>query len=340
MKAVLMRGHGGPEVLEVGEIPDPVPGPKEVRVRVLAVALNHLDLWVRKGWEGLRLEMPHLLGADVAGVVDALGPGAGGWAAGDEVVVNPGVSCGSCGECLSGRDNYCRDYGLIGEDRRGGYAELLVVPAENLVRRPARLSFKEAASLPVTFLTAWHMLVTRAALRPGEWVLVHGAGSGVGIAAIQIAKLLGATVVATASTPGKLERAKALGADHALPYEGFIDSARRVSGGRGVDVVVEHIGAETFEGSLKALARGGRIVTCGATAWPQATIDLRAIFWRRLSILGSTMGSKGELVELMRFFEDGRLRPVVDRVLPLEKAAEAHRLLADRAQFGKIVLVP
>jgi NADPH:quinone reductase-like Zn-dependent oxidoreductase len=342
VRAIVFRTHGGPEVLEATELCTPEPGPGEVRIRVKACALNHLDLWVRQGWPGIRLEYPHVLGSDVAGVVDALGPGARGFGPGDAVLVSPGLSCGACEDCLSGRDHYCRDYALLGEDTRGGNAEYLVVPAQNLLTKPGNLSFEEAACLPVTFLTAWQMLVTRGAVRPGEWVLVHAAGSGVGIAAIQIAKLHGATVIATAGSDEKIRRARDLGADHGVNYQthDFLEEVRRTTGKRGVDLVIEHTGADTFEGSLRALAPGGRLVTCGATSGPKASFDLRHLFLRKLSVLGSTMGSKGELAAMLRFFEDGRLKPVLDRTLPLDQAALAHRLLADRAQFGKIVLVP
>jgi NADPH:quinone reductase-like Zn-dependent oxidoreductase len=342
MRAMVFRTHGGPEVLEATELDTPDPGPGEVRVQVKACALNHLDLWVRKGWPGIRLRYPHVLGSDVAGVVDALGPGARGLATGDSVLVSPGVSCGACRDCLSGRDHYCRDYALLGEDIWGGYAEFLTVPARNLLPMPAQLSYEEAACIPVTFLTAWQMLVTRGSVRPGEWVLVHAAGSGVGIAAIQIAKLHGATVIATAGSDEKIRRARGLGADHGINYQthDFLEETRRLTGKRGVDLVIEHTGAQTFERSLRALAPGGRLVTCGATSGPQAAFDLRHLFLRKLSILGSTMGSKGELAQLLSFFQDGKLRPVLDRILPLREAAQAHRLLADRAQFGKIVLVP
>jgi NADPH:quinone reductase-like Zn-dependent oxidoreductase len=342
MKAVVIRRHGGPEVLEVAELPVPEPGPGEVRIGVRACALNHLDLWVRKGWPQLALPMPHLLGADISGVVDALGAGVASWQVGAEVVVNPGISCGACEACLLGRDHFCRSYQLLGEDRGGGYAEYMVVPAQNLLAKPKNLSFAEAACIPVTFLTAWEMIVNRAEVHPGEWVLVLAAGSGVGIAAVQIAKLAGATVIATASSDAKLSRARELGADHGVNYSNadFAEEVRRITDKRGVDVVIEHTGAATFGQSFRALARGGRMVTCGATSGPQATFDLRYLFLRKLSILGSTMGRKGDLITMMRFFEQGKLRPVLDRVLPLERAAEGHRVLAERAQFGKVVLVP
>lgn len=342
MKAVTMRAHGGPEVLKLEELPDPSAGPGQVLVRVRAVALNHLDVWVRKGWPGLSLEWPHVPGSDVAGVVEAVGPGVAGIAAGDEVVLNPGVSCGRCEMCLSGQDVGCRRYAILGEHVSGGYAQHLAVPAANVLPKPRNLSFDEAACVPLVFLTAWHALVARAQLKAGETVLVQAAGSGVGSAAVQIAKLLGATVIATAGSDDKCRKALALGADHAVNYEteDFLARARALTGKRGVDVVFEHVGKRTWEKSLLCLTGGGRLVTVGATTGWDPPTDLRHVFYRQLSVLGSTMGSKGELFQVLRFVEQGKLKPVLDRVLPLAEAARAQELLASRAQFGKIVLNP
>ncbi len=342
MKAVTMRAHGGPEVLKLEELPDPKAGPGQVVVRVRAAALNHLDVWVRRGWPGLTLEWPHVPGSDIAGVIEAVGPGVAGISAGDEVVLNPGVSCGRCEMCLSGLDNGCRRYAILGEHVSGGYAERLAVPAANVLGKPKNLSFDEAACLPLVFLTAWHALVTRAGLRAGETVLVQAAGSGVGSAAVQIAKLIGATVIATAGSDEKCRKALALGADHAVNYEreDFLARAKALTGKRGVDVVFEHVGKKTWEKSLLSLASGGRLVTVGATTGWDPPTDLRHVFYRQLSVLGSTMGSKGELFQVLRFVEQGKLRPVLDRVLPLGEAARAQELLSSRAQFGKIVLNP
>jgi len=342
MKAMAMRAHGGPEVLRLEDLPEPVAGPGQVVVRVRSVALNHLDIWVRRGWPGLQLSFPHLLGADVAGVVESVGPGVAGSAPGDEVVLSPGLSCGRCRACLSGKDDECRRYAILGEHVAGGYGERVAVPAQNLLPKPPNLSFDQAACIPLVFLTAWHALVTRAGLRAGETVLVHAAGSGVGSAAVQVARLLGATVIATAGSDWKCDRARELGAHHAVNYEeeDFLSAAKKLTGRRGVDVVFEHVGKSTWERSLAATALGGRIVTVGATTGWDPPTDLRHVFYRRLSILGSTMGSKGELFEVLRFVEEGRLRPVLDRVLPLADAAKAQELLANRAQFGKIVLNP
>ena len=342
MKAVTMRAHGGPEVLKLEELPEPEAGPGQVLVRVRAVALNHLDVWVRKGWPGLTVEWPHVPGSDVAGVVEAVGAGVAGVAAGDEVVLNPGVSCGRCEMCLSGLDVGCRRYAILGEHVSGGYAERLAVPAANLLPKPRNLSFDEAACVPLVFLTAWHALVSRAQLKAGETVLVQAAGSGVGSAAVQIAKLIGATVIATAGSDDKCRKALGLGADHAVNYEteDFLARAKALTGRRGVEVVFEHVGKKTWEKSLLCLVSGGRLVTVGATTGWDPPTDLRHVFYRQLSLLGSTMGSKGELFQVLRFVEQGRLRPVLDRVLPLAEAARAQELLSSRAQFGKIVLNP
>ena len=345
MRAVTLREHGGPEVLRLEELPDPVAGPGEVRVRVRAVAMNHLDLWVRRGLPYLKLRYPFLLGCDIAGVVDGVGPGASGAKDGDEVIINPGVSCGRCRECLAGRDNFCREYGILGEHRDGGYGELVVVPAANLLPAPTGKSWAERASLPLVFLTAWQMVARRALVRPGEVVLVHAAGSGVGSAAIQIARLFGAEVIATASSDDKLAQARKLGATWTLRSDGedaperLLAEVKRVTGKRGVDVVIEHTGAATWPTSILATARGGRIVICGATSGFDAVTDLRHVFFRQLQILGSTMGSKGDLFEVMDHVRAGRLAPVLDRTYPIAEVQEAHRRLEQRSQFGKIALL-
>ncbi|HZH02449.1 MAG TPA: zinc-binding dehydrogenase [Myxococcaceae bacterium] len=342
MKAVIFEGHGDAGVLAYRDLPAPTPAAGEVLVRVRAVALNHLDVWVRKGWSGLKLKLPHVLGSDVAGTVEALGAGVTDLKSDTPVVINPGISCGHCAACLRGQDNLCRDYRILGEHLSGGYCELLAVPRQNIVPKPVNLSFDEAACLPLTFLTAWTMLARRARLGPGETVLIQAAGSGVGSAAVQIAKLLGATVIATASTDAKLIKAKGLGADQVINYvkQDFLAEVKRLTGRKGVDVVFEHVGGETFEKSVACLPYGGRLVTCGATSGAQVSLDLRVLFYKRLSLLGSTMGSKGDLFDLVRLVEAGRLRPVLDRTLPLSEAAAGHRLLEDRAQFGNIVLNP
>jgi NADPH:quinone reductase-like Zn-dependent oxidoreductase len=345
MRAITLREHGDESVLRLEELPTPEPGPRQVRVRVRAVALNHLDLWVRRGLPNLKLSYPHILGSDIAGELEAVGPGLearGDLAAGTRVLLSPGVSCGRCEACLTGHDNLCRHYAILGEHTSGGYCEQLCVPVENVLPLPAGLSFEQAAALPLVFLTAWQMLVDKAQVRPGETVLVHAAGSGIGSAAIQIARLFGARVIATASTAEKLERARQLGASDVINYEekDFVAEVQGLTGKRGVEVVVEHTGQKTWEGSIKAVRRGGRIVTCGATSGFDAKTDLRFVFFKQIAILGSTMGSKGSLHEILSHVAAGRLGPVLDKSYPLTEAGEAHRRLARREQFGKVVLVP
>ena len=339
-EAMVLRAHGGPEVLTRETIDLPDPGPREVRVRVRAVALNHLDIWVRRGIAHLKLEYPHRLGADIAGEIDLLGPGARGCKVGDRVVVSPGVSCGVCDKCLAGKDNLCKSYKIFGESTQGGYARHCNVPDANVLPCPEGLSFTDAAAIPLVFLTAWQMLVVKANVLPGQTVLVQAAGSGVSSAAIQIAKLFGARVIATTSTDEKAERARALGADDVVNYttQDFVAECKRLTGKRGVDVVVEHVGGEVFTKSILATAWGGRVVTCGATAEFSPAVDLRQIFFRQVEVLGSTMGSKGSLFTIMDLVAKKKLRPVVDRVMPLWHAEDAHRLLEERKAFGKVVL--
>ncbi len=341
-EAVVLRAHGGPEVLVRETIDLPDPGPREVRVRVRAVAVNHLDLWVRRGLPNLKLEYPHRLGADIVGEVEALGPGARGARVGDRVVVAPALSCGICEKCLSGRDNLCRQYAILGEHTQGGYARHVVVPDANLLPYPGDLPFTQVAAVPLVFLTAWQMVVTKGQTRPGQTVLVQAAGSGVSSAAIQIAKLYGARVIATTGSDAKAERARALGADHVVHYgkDDFVAEVKRLTEKRGADLVVEHVGGDVMVKSVLATASGGRIVTCGATAGFDPKIDLRHVFFRQIEILGSTMGPRGSLFGILDLVKDGRLRPVVDRALPLWQAQEAHRVLESRQAFGKVVLDP
>ncbi len=342
MKAVIFKQHGGPEVLEYTDVADPTIKPTEVLVQVKACALNHLDVWTRGGLPGIKIPLPHILGNDIAGIVREVG-GLVSWVrVGDEVMLHPGVSCGHCEECLSGKDNLCTAYDILGYGRDGGYAELVAAPAANVIPKPPSLKWEEAAALPLVTVTAWHMLVTRAAVQPGEVVLVHAAGSGVGSLGIQIAKLRGAHVIATASSDEKLAKATELGADEVVNYsrEDWPKEIKRLTNRKGVDVVFEHTGSATWPGSISSLKTGGRLVTCGATSGFAAQTDLRQVFYRHLTILGSFMGSKAELLEAMRFVESGQIRAVVDRTLPLADARQAHELMDDRAQFGKLVLIP
>ena len=340
MKAVVFHQHGGPEVLENTDRPEPSINATEVLVEVKACALNHLDVWARKGLPGIQIPRPHILGNDIAGIVRSVGERVTWVKPGDEVMLHPGISCGHCIECLAGRDNLCRDYTMLGYQRDGGYAELVAAPGVNVIPKPKNLSWEEAAALPLVTVTAWHMLVTRANVQPGEDILIHAAGSGVGSIAIQIAKLRGARVIATASTEDKLAKAKELGADDVLNYSNaeWPKQIRRLTNKKGVEVVFEHTGAATWPGSIASLKTNGRLVTCGATSGYAAETDIRQIFYRHLTILGSFMGSKAELLEAMKFIESGKIRAVVDQVLPLKQARRAHELMEDRAQFGKIVL--
>ncbi len=342
MKAIRIHKHGGLEALLYESAPEPKIAPDEVLIEVKACALNHLDLWTRKGLPGIRLPLPIIPGSDISGVVAQVGDLVKDVKKGEKVVLAPGVSCGKCQACLAGEDNICPDYEILGFDRDGGCAEFVKVPATNLVPMPKGLTFVEAASLPLVFVTAWHMLVTSAQVKPGEDVLVHSAGSGVGIAAIQVAKLFGARVIATASNQEKLAKAQELGADEVINYskKDFFVEVMRLTKRKGVEVIVEHVGPATWEKSIMSLSRNGRLVTCGATTGPIVKLDLRYIFSRQLSIIGSYMGSKAELAEVLKYFSDGKLRPVVDRVFALKDIRQAHKLLQDRAQFGKVVLTP
>jgi NADPH:quinone reductase-like Zn-dependent oxidoreductase len=342
VKAVVFERFGGPDVLEAREVPEPVFRPDEALIEVRACGINHLDLWVRQGLRGLELEMPHILGSDVVGVVAAVGEAVRHLEPGDRVLVCPTLSCGVCPACHAGDDQLCRDYDVLGRRRNGGYAAKVSVPAVNCLPYPENLEWQEAAALPLVFLTAWHMLVGRARLKPGEDVLVIGASSGVGSAAIQIARLLGARVIATAGSAAKLERARALGAHEAINHTGgdFAAEVRALTGKKGVEVVFEHVGGPVFERAVGTLARGGRLVTCGATLGGKVSLDLNLLFGRHLALLGSWMGRRSELVEVLTFVRDGRLKPVVDSVMPLAEARRAHERIEARQHFGKVVLVP
>jgi len=342
MKAVRFFEHGGPDRLRYEDVPDPVAGPGEIVVRVKACALNYLDLWERNGLPGVAIPLPHISGSDVAGVVDSVGVGVSHVTPGDKTLVNPGLSCMRCEQCFQGYDSQCRDYSVLGYFSDGGYAELLKVPAVNALPYPGDMPFAEAAAIPLVFTTAWHMLVTRCGIRTGEDVLVLGAGSGVGSAAIQIAKLFHARVIATAGNDAKLEKARALGADQVINHSNqkVREEVRRITGKRGVDIVFEHVGAATWQDSVSCLGRHGRLVTCGATTGFDVRLDLRHLFAKEISILGSYMGSKHELLQVLEHVRTGLLHPVVSQVLPLKDAARAQQLIEKREHFGKVVLVP
>ncbi len=349
MRAVRLHGHGGLEALryETG-VPVPEPGPGEALIRVKACALNYLDIWVRRGLPGLPPKLPHIPGSDVAGLVEKLGPGpdtqaeadALGVGVGQRVVINPGLSCGRCEWCRRGEDPLCDRYGIVGEHVDGGYAEFVKVPVRNLMPIPEGFSFEEAAAAPLVFLTAWRALISRARLRPGETVLVLGASGGVGTACVQIAKLVGCRVIAVAGGAEKLQRLKELGADELIDHtaQDFSKEAWRLTDKRGVDVVVDSVGEATWEGSLRALAKDGRLVTFGATSGPRPPTNVPLLFWRQLRIIGSTMGNHREFTEVMKLVWTRKLKPVVYKTFPLERAAEAQRTLEARRHVGKIVL--
>jgi NADPH:quinone reductase-like Zn-dependent oxidoreductase len=340
MKAVVFSEHGGPEVLRYTEVPEPQIGVNDVLVRVRACALNHLDLFVRAGMPGVKIPLPRIPGSDIAGEVAKVGANVPHVKVGERVLLSPGISCGHCAQCLAGNDSMCREYTLFGYMVDGGYAEYVRSPSVNVIPMPPGLSFEEAAAIPLVFLTAWHMLITRAKLKPSEDVLILGAGSGVGSAAIQIAKVTGARVIATAGSEEKLAKAKELGAHDVIQHSKHDIAAevKRLTNRRGVDVVFEHVGQATWEHSVRSLAVGGRLVTCGATTGYEGKIDLRYLFTRQLSILGSFMGSKAELYSVLELVRRGLVKPVIDTVMPLEQTREAHGRLEHREQFGKIVL--
>ena len=342
MKAVIFHRHGGPEVLEYADVPDPLPQAGEILVRVKACSINHLDLWIRQGIPPYRISLPHISGADVAGVVERVGPGVTSLNTGDRVVLAPGLSCGTCEWCRAGEDSLCASYGIRGAATDGGYAELICAHAADALPLPPSFSFEVAAAFPLVFLTAWHMLVTRAKLRAGETVLIHAGGSGIGHAAIQIAKHLGATVYTTVGSDAKIPKAQALGADEVINYqrESFEERVNTLTDHRGVDVVFEHIGPQTWEGSLRLLKKGGRLVTCGATSGPSVPLDLRYVFSRQLSLLGSMMGTRAELERVAQLVRAGTLTPIVDTAVPLQEARSAQERMLNRDLFGKLVLVP
>jgi NADPH:quinone reductase-like Zn-dependent oxidoreductase len=340
MKAIIFHHHGDPSVLHYTDVDEPHLRHNEVLVRVRACALNHLDLWVRKGLPGIHIPLPHIPGSDVAGEVARIGPEVHTAYVGQKVVLAPGVTCGKCAACLSGNDNLCRDFTNLGYMLDGGCAEFVRCPDVNCLPYPDNLDWVQAAAVPLVFQTAWHMLVHRAQLQPAESVLVLAAGSGVGSAAIQIAKFFGAYVIATAGSDEKLAKAKEIGADEVI-HHGIMPIAkevRRFTQNRGVDVVFEHVGERTWPESVKSLATGGRLVTCGATTGYEADIDLRFLFTRQLSLLGSYMGTKDELRTVLKLVGQGSLKPIVDKVFPLSDCIAAHNYLEKGKQFGKVVL--
>lgn len=341
MKAVVFHEQGGINKLRYQEVPVPVIAPSEVLVEVKACAVNHLDISARRDRPEVQ-PFPHILGSDIAGDVVEVGANVRNVAVGNRVVLSPCISCGRCRDCLNGDENMCDFQAILGFQTNGGYAEYVKAPAKNVIPISSALAYAPAAAIPTAYLTAWHMLINRAQIRPGESILILSAGSGVGSAALQISKLCAATVLATASTNEKLERARQMGADFTINYTqtDFSKAAREATDGRGVDIVLEHVGAATWEKSVASLAKNGRLVTCGVTTGNIAPINIRKIYQRQLTILGSALGSTSELRTIIRLAEGGKLSPIVDRVLPLQAAAEAHRILENRENFGKICLCP
>jgi NADPH:quinone reductase-like Zn-dependent oxidoreductase len=342
MKAARIHSHGGPDVLQVEEIPEPKIRADQVLVRVRACALNHLDLFVRAGIPGMKFPMPHILGSDIAGEVVAVGELCERVKPGWRVMLSPGLSCRQCEACLSGNDNLCRRFTMFGYAIDGGDTEFVAAPEYSVIQIPDDLGFDEAAATPLVFLTAWHMLMARAKLQPGEDVLVLAASSGVGSAAIQIAKMFQCRVIATAGSEEKLAKARELGADFAIDHyrQDISAEVKKFTGKRGVDVVIEHVGQATWPKSLESLAPAGRLVTCGATTGFDARVDLRFLFSKQWSLLGSFMGTMGELHQVLKFVFRKQLKPVVDRVFPLAEIRAAHEHLENKAQFGKVIVRP
>lgn len=341
MRAILLEQHGSADNLRyVTDHPTPEPGAGEVRIRVHAAALNRLDVWVRNGWPGIKLPLPHIPGADAAGEIDALGADVTGWQVGDRVCIDPSLSCGQCEFCRSGRENLCNSFKIKGEDTTGTYAEYITISARNLLKLPDHISFAQGAAAPLVFLTAWHSLITRGNLRAGESVLIVGAGGGVNSVSIQIAKLAGAKVYVVASNAQKAAHAKQLGVDEVIDRsaEDWSKAVFTRTGRRGVDVVVDNVGKDTLFGSIRSVCKGGRILTVGNTSGPLAEVDLRYIFRKHISIIGSTMAPHSDFVTVMQLIFEGKLTPIISATYPLEQAAEAQRLMEAGDVFGKIVL--
>ncbi len=339
MRAIIYES-GGVEALAIQEVPDPEPRAGEVLVRVKACAMNHLEAWATKNPTQKRFGGPRIMGSDVAGVVESLGAGVAGFSPGDRVLLSPGVCCRRCAQCQMGQHSECAEYKLLGVGLDGGYSELMRVPAANLFPMPDELGFEDGASLPLVFITAWRMVVEKAKVQPGEWVLVTAAGSGVGIAAIQIARLFGGRVIATASTEAKRNKALGIGAEKAVDYtqSGWPQEVVRVADGRGVDVAIDNVGGHVLAEIVEAMAKGGRIVNCGFTAGTRWEVDVSKLLFQRLSFMASFMGSDAYLHETLKFVKTGQLKPVVHQVFPFERVQDAHRAMINRDSFGKIVL--
>lgn len=340
MRAAVIHENGELDVVRVEDVPEPKPGPGEAVLKVTCAGLNHLDIWVRKGRPGVALSGARVLGSDAVGVVDELGEGVENVKVGDEVIVNPGLSCGRCEFCARGQQSECASFGIMGLSRPGTFAERVAVPARNLWPKPTHLALDEAGTLSLASVTAWRMLMSRAQVKPGETVLIHGIGGGAALCALQFAKLVGAEVIVTSSSDDKLAGAQRLGADHAINYrrQDVVECVKEITGGRGADVAVDSVGAATWPLDFACVRRAGRIVTCGVTTGPKAETNLQALYWNQLTILGSTMGSDEDFRQMLRAVTVNRLRPVLDEVFPLHEARQAMAKMEVGRQFGKIAL--
>lgn len=342
MKAAFIREHGSLEKLEVGTVNRPEIGANDVLVKVKYAALNHIDIFVIKGWPGLNLKLPHVLGSDGCGIVEDIGSAVTKVKKGDKVTINPGISCGKCYQCLSGRQNFCPEFSILGENQWGSFAEFVKIPELNLLKIPNEKLFKEAAAAPLTFLTAWRMLTTQGNTQRGDYVFIHGSGGGVSSAAIQIAKYLGATVISTTSTEDKKQKAKEIGADFVLNYKTNEDYSSEVykdiTNKEGIDVVIDSVGKATFNTSIRLLKPGGRVVTCGVTSGPKTEIDIRHIFWKQLEIKGSTMSNQKEFRDIMKLVFERKITPVIDKIFPLDEIRKAEAYLDEGKQFGKVLI--
>ena len=340
MKAAVITEHGELDKVSVAEAAKPMPGPREVLIQVKSAALNHLDIWVRKGRPGVTMSMPHILGSDASGVISELGAGVSGFAVGDEVIINPGLSCRRCEYCARGEQSECSSFGIVGMNRPGTFAEYVAVPATNVYRKPTHLSFDEAAALPLAYVTAWRMLMTRAGLKPGQTLLIHGIGGGAALAALQLAKLAGSDVIATSSSDEKLGWAEQIGAKHIINYkrQDVAICVKELTSGRGVDVVIDTVGAATWPIDFACVRRGGKIVICGVTSGPNAETNLQALYWNQLIVMGSTMGSDDDFRAMVAAVSSAKLKPVIDSVFPLAEVDKAMSKMEAGTQFGKIVL--
>src|SRR3990172_6854056 len=336
MKAVFINEHGNIDKLKYGDLKEPQISPREVLIRLKTASLNHLDIWVREGMPGLKVEFPHILGADGAGIIEQIGSDVKNVKVGDKVLLNPGISCNACEQCNSGEHSQCSTFHLLGEHVNGTFAEFVKAPFENVHSIPGGLSFEEAAAFPLVFLTAWRMLVSKAKLLPGETILILGIGGGVSSAALQIAKQIGARVFVTSGEKRKLEKAKELGSDYGINYNetDFVKEVRKLTEKRGVDVVLDNVGAATWTKSLACLAKGGRIVTCGATTGSDPQTDIQRIFWNQITVFGSTMGNRKEFSQVLNLFKVNKLEPTIDSVFPLRDFKDAQKKMEEKEQFG------